>query len=166
MSGFSFVCRCCGDAHDGLPDIGFTAPYFWDEMDAAARPADNKLNSDFCVVGGEHYFIRCVLDVPVRGTDAVLGWGVWVSQSKSNYELYGEAFDATPGRVTFGYLANRLPNYPDTLNMPTQVHWQTDGNRPLVELDESDHPLYRDWVDGITRERAIDFAMLTLHPDN
>jgi hypothetical protein len=166
LGEFSFICPCCGDQHVGLPDIGYASPIFWSEADAAAKPAENRLNSDFCVIDGEHFFIRCVLDVPIRDADAVLGWGVWVTQSKSNYELYGATFDETPERQTFGYLANRLPKYPDTVNIPTQVHWRGGGRRPLVEPEASDHPLYRDWSEGITRERAIQFALLALHPES
>ena len=163
---FSFVCPCCGKRHTGLPDIAFASPVFWSEADAATRPAENRLNSDFCIVDGEHFFIRCVFNLPIRDADAVLGWGVWATQSKSNYELYGDTFDATPERQTFGYLANQLPTYPDTLNMPTQVHWQEGGKRPLIEPEASDHPLYQDWAEGITRERAIEFALLALHPES
>ncbi len=161
---FSFLCPCCGGQHIGLPDIAFASPIFWSEADAAANPTDNKLNSDFCIVNGEHYFIRCVLDVPIKDANQVLGWGVWVTQSKSNFNLYGETFDATPERQTFGYLANRLPTYPDTLNMPLQVHWQTGGARPFAEPEPSEHPLSIDGAEGITRERAIEFALLALHP--
>ena len=165
MTKFNYVCPCCGERHVGLPDIGYSSPLIWNAAGAAARPAGNWLTKDFCVIDGEHYFIRCVLDIPIRDSDAMLGWGVWVSQSKSNFDLYAETFQATPERVTFGYLANQLPRYPDTLNMPTQVHWQSNGQRPLVEPEASDHPLYYDWSQGITRERAIEFAQLALHPD-
>lgn len=162
---FSFVCPCCGERHIGLPDIAFASPIFWNQADAEAKPTDNRLNSDFCIVDGEHYFIRCVLDLPIQDTDEVLGWGVWVTQSKSNFDLYGETFDATPERQTFGYLANQLPTYPDTVNMPTQVQWRAGGVRPTIEPEASEHPVYRDWAEGITRERAIEFALLALHPE-
>lgn len=102
---FSFICPRCGEPHIGLPDIAFASPIFWNQADADAEPTDNRLNSDFCIIDGEHYFIRCVLDLPIRDTDEVFGWGVWVTQSKSNFDLYGETFDATPERQTFGYLA-------------------------------------------------------------
>ncbi|HJP67844.1 MAG TPA: DUF2199 domain-containing protein, partial [Sphingomicrobium sp.] len=125
----------------------------------------NFLNGDLCVVGGQDYFVRCVLEVQIQDADSMLGWGVWVSQSKSNFELYADTFDATPERVTFGYFANRLPAYPDTVNMRTQVHWQTGRKRPIIELEPSDHPLYRDWIEGIPRERAIEFVQKELHPD-
>lgn len=90
--------------------------------------------------------------------------GVWVSQSRANFELYGATFHDNPERVTFGWLANRLPSYPDTLSLPTNVHWQPDGDRPKVEILPGHHPLYVDQSRGITMERAIAFAELALHP--
>jgi hypothetical protein len=166
MTAFSYVCECCGERHIGLPAIAFPAPLFWRDADATANPARNRLDSDLCVVNGEDYFIRCVLNMPIENSDAVLGWGVWLSQSKANFEVYAKASaEATPHRITFGYLANRIPDYPDTLSMEALAHWQSDGKRPMVELKETDHPLYRDCTGGITRERAIQFAQRVLHPE-
>jgi hypothetical protein len=105
--------------------------------------------------------------MPIKNSDTVLGWGVWLSQSKANFDLYADAISAgaTPHRTTFGYLANRIPDYPDTLSMHAQAHWQSGSKRPIVELKENDHPLYRDCTAGITRERAIRFAQRVLHPE-
>jgi hypothetical protein len=50
--------------------------------------------------------------------------------------------------------------------MHAQAHWQLYGKRPIVELEEADHPLYRDCTEGITRDRAIQFAQRVLHPEN
>ena len=164
MSNFSFVCQCCGEQHIGLPALGFRAPLFWSEGEANA--AGNCLDSDLCVINSQDYFIRCVLNMPIQNSEAVLGWGIWLSQSKANFDLYRDvgAAEMTPHRITFGYLANRVPDYPDTLSMHANAHWQTDGKRPIVELMETDHPLYRDCTEGITRERAIQFAQRVLHP--
>jgi hypothetical protein len=49
--------------------------------------------------------------------------------------------------------------------MHAQAHWQSGSKRPIVELKENDHPLYRDCTAGITRERAIRFAQRVLHPE-
>lgn len=161
---FSYLCSCCRERHFGLPDLAYASPVYWNETDPS-EPGKSQLSTDLCVIDGVHYFIRAVLCLPITGTEHRLGWSVWVSQSKANFDLYAETFGATPERVTFGYLANDLPSYPETLNMPTQLHWQTNGQRPWVEPEASDHPLYRDWVNGISRERAIEFAQLALHPD-
>lgn len=163
-SAFSYTCSCCGQRHEGLPALAYAAPAYWSDAQATTDPEGNRLDSDLCIVGGEHHFIRCVLRVPIQGTDATLEWGVWLSQSKANFDLYAETFGNTPEREAFGYLAHRLPSYPDTLNMRALAHWQSGGQRPWVELEPCDHPLYRDWSEGITREQAIAFAEPVLHP--
>jgi hypothetical protein len=161
MSEFSFVCSCCGQRHDGLPDLAFRTPYYWSA--AVVGSGGNWITSDLCVID-EHYFIRCVLEVPIKGADLRLGWGVWVTQSRSNFDAYSASFDVPVEKATFGYLANQLPTYPDTLNLHTLAHWRLSNQRPLVEPEPSSHPLYRDWSEGIERERAIGLAELVLHP--
>ena len=165
MSSFSYVCPCCGLMHVGLPALGFRAPLYWN--DGVAQAEGERLDSDLCVIGGQDYFIRCVLNMPIQNSSAVLGWGVWLSQSRANFELYADqaAAETIPHRITFGYLANRIPGYPDTLSLHANAHWQTDGLRPIVELKETDHPLYRNWAEGISREQAIHFAKRVLHPE-
>jgi hypothetical protein len=164
MADFSFICPCCGELHKGLPDLAYSAPAHWSDILRKEDPDNNHLDSDGCIIGGKHFFVRCVLEVPIQDSDARLGWGVWVSQSEANFREYTEMAPNDPERTTFGYLANRLPHYPDTLDMPTHVHWRLNGRRPWVELPPDDHPLCRDWHQGITRERAIEFARLVLHP--
>src|SRR5919199_3155162 len=164
MADFSFICSCCGERHDGLPALAFDAPAYWDEGLREQDPEGNRLEIDICVVQGTNCFIRALLEIPVRGTDAVLVWNLWVTQGEANFRDYVATFPNSPSRVTFGYLANRLPRYPDTLNLPAQVHWRPDGERPWIELPPEGHPLCRDWRDGIEPERAVAFAEAVLHP--
>ncbi len=55
----------------------------------------------------------------------------------------------------FGWLCNRLPPYPDTLELQTSVMLQDDRQRPLVWVNRvhAEHPLYIDQREGITTER-------------
>ena len=48
----------------------------------------------------------------------------------------------------------RLPLYPNTLNLKTQVHTRPVGERPLVELKPTDHPLAVEQRHGITMDRV------------
>ncbi|WP_132910865.1 DUF2199 domain-containing protein [Sphingomonas sp. BK235] len=164
MTGFEFNCESCGQRHIGVPALAFEAPIYWNEVEALGRPETHVLSSDLCVIADEHHFIRCSLDMPIRDVPAVLSWSIWMSQSNSNFETYRDTLGDTPEQVTFGYLANRLPEYPDTLNLRAQVRWRARGERPIVELEPVEHPLFADWTAGLTRDRAIAFAQLVLHP--
>lgn len=43
------------------------------------------------------------------------------------------------------------------------VIWQRKGKRPLIEPQECDRPLYKDFVEGISWDRAIELARLVIH---
>ena len=55
----------------------------------------------------------------------------------------------------FGWLCNRLPPYPDTLELQTSVllHGVDHGGRGSVNKKHDSHPLYIDQRGGITAER-------------
>ena len=55
----------------------------------------------------------------------------------------------------FGWLCNRLPPYPDTLEPETSALLQDGRQRPLVGVNRvhGSHPLYIDQREGITAER-------------
>lgn len=161
-SPFSFTCAGCGEVHEGLPDITYPAPDFW-AGHGEAPDTGNLLTEDFCMIGGRDFFIRVVLQMPIHGTQEALGWGVWVSQSERNFRDYADMFEATPPRVTQGYLANALVGYPDTINLQVQVTWREGGLRPLVSLHPCDNPAYADASSGLTPDRAAALASRALH---
>ncbi len=162
---FGFVCATCGERHEGSPSLGYRAPHHWTKALEEDRSGASRLTDDLCKIEDRDYFIRCILEMPIHDVDEPFLWGVWVSQSKANFDLYLETFDSTPDNVTFGYLANRLPGYPDTLNLELKACWQTDGkSRPILQLRPCDHPLYKDWSGGISWDRAVELDRAGRHP--
>jgi hypothetical protein len=163
---FSFVCATCGQVHEGSPSVGYSAPFYWQEAHRADTTGESRLSHDFCMIERRDHFIRCILEVPINDAEEPFLWGVWVTQSEQNFRDYANSFHDTPERRTFGYFANRLPGYPDTLNLHMQLHWQSGrSSRPKVELEPSDHPLYHDWLEGISWERAAELAGPYFHLD-
>ncbi|MFI8421070.1 DUF2199 domain-containing protein [Streptomyces sp. NPDC085479] len=142
------------------------APYVWDPGFADAP--DCLLSSDQCVINGQHYFVKGLLEIPVIGTDEVFSWGVWVSLSRDNFARAADMWD-TAGREAekpyFGWLTTELALYaPSTLNLKTHVHTRPVGRRPFVELEPTDHPLAVEQRTGITRDRVREIAEAVLHP--
>jgi hypothetical protein len=162
---FSFVCATCGGRHEGSPSVGYSAPLYWTQEHRTDTTGASRLSHDFCMIERRDYFIRCILEVPIHEVEEPFLWGVWITQSEQNFRDYMDSFDDTPERCTFGYFANRLPGYPDTLSLQTQVHWQPGKDRPKVELKPVDHPLYRDWSEGISWDRAAELAGPHFHLD-
>ena len=167
-SEFRFTCACCGEEHEGSPRFGYTEPHQYHQLtdDEKARLA--TLNTDFCRI--QHpdqtdHFIRVCLEIPIRGVEHGFLWGVWISVSETNYNKYNTHFeDPAYEAEYFGYFCNRLPFYPDTLGLKTMARTRPGGNRPLISLEPTDHPLSVDSREGISWERAVEIAERALHP--
>lgn len=162
-----FVCSCCGQRHPDLPMAYHAeAPIYWSGRLPFSRR--NRLNSDQCVIKGEAFFIRGLIEIPVVDADDVFAWGVWVSLSRENFAQADELW-TTPGREQeppyFGWVSTELSLYsPSTVSLKSHVHTRPVGRRPLIELEASDHPLAVEQRTGITLERVRQIAETILHP--
>lgn len=111
-----------------------------------------------------HYFIRVCLEIPIHGVSEPFLWGVWVSLSKSNFDRYVETYGSpnTDDRY-FGWLCNYLPYYEKTYALKTQARPRAGGKRPYIELEEIDHPLCKDFHEGISIQKAQEIAEISIH---
>jgi hypothetical protein len=155
---YAWTCSCCGKQFDSLPlDWALSAPDYWNAIPPAERDTRGSLSSDFCIAD-QYYFIRGCLRIPIIGAEDQFVWGVWVSQSAASFEraqelFYGDPDPDEPPR--FGWFSNHIPVYePSTLNLKTKVHFQSNNQRPLIELQPTDHPLAIEQRRGITLERV------------
>ena len=80
-----WTCPCCGESHGGLFDLAVPKPSVW-QGDEKPRPnteldtSTSILTDDFCVLDGEHFFVRGALMVPIIGnSDEYFGFGAWSS---------------------------------------------------------------------------------------
>ncbi|MGW1771620.1 DUF2199 domain-containing protein [Streptomyces sp. NPDC002104] len=162
-----FTCTCCGDHHAELPlSYSAMAPDAWDP--AFESDPDSTLSSDQCVIKGQHFFIRGLIEIPVIGSRDVFSWGVWVSLSRENYAHAAEARN-TGGRAGakpyFGWLSTELALYSEgTIDLKTNAHTRAAGRRPFIELEPTDHPLAVEQRTGITLDRVREIAAAVLHP--
>jgi hypothetical protein len=164
----SYRCGSCGEVHDGLAfAFAVDAPLPWDQMPVSERGKDSVLDSDLCVIRGEHFFIRGLLEIPVIEADSVFAWNVWSSLSAENFERTTRMWDS-PGRETeppyFGWLSTDLVAvYPSTLNLALNVHTRPIGQRPFLEVEPTDHPLAVEQREGITLDRVREINGLMRH---
>ncbi|MDP9841475.1 hypothetical protein J2853_000686 [Streptosporangium lutulentum] len=142
------------------------APVYWTpEM---ADDPDCALGSDQCVIQGQAFFVRGLIKISVTDLDEVFSWGVWVSLSPEKFARAAELWEA-PGRESeppyFGWLSTELPVYsPSTINLRTNLHTRPAGQRPLIEVEPTDHPLAVEQRTGITAVRVQQIAEALLHP--
>jgi len=151
----SYVCATCGETHDGLPDIGFKWPDPYFGVPESERDERIVSTSDVCSIDDEEFFIRGVLLIPVHDVEQRFGVGVWVTQSRENFQTYRDNFNSAEIGPFFGWLSNELPFYEEsTWALQTNAHFQGNDQRPLIEPRPSDHPLYKDYSEGISLDRA------------
>jgi hypothetical protein len=172
LHSHDWICPNCGVRHAGVFDLACEKPHYW-EGSAEKRPntdvwkTDTVLTQDFCVFEGRDYFVRCVLPLPIIGQpDTSFCFGIWSTLAKENFELYVKTFDGARQRHLgpwFGWFANRLDGYPDTLNLKCRVHLRDGQQRPEVELPPSGHPLAIEQREGITLDRLLDLYAANGH---
>jgi hypothetical protein len=136
------------------------APDAWsEELDS---DAESGLTADQCVIGGERFFVRGLLVLPVRDADADFTWGTWIEVSAGSFERMSELWE-TPNREREppypGWLANALPAYAQpTLGMLARLKTRPVGLAPLIQVSADDHPLAVEQQDGITVARVREIA--------
>jgi len=171
LRGGRWNCGSCGIAHRGIVDLAAFAPDFWEgpeeyEHNSALRLDGNFLSEDFCVVDGEHFFVRCVLEIPVHGLTERFGFGIWSTLSRANFDIYVNGFDdgtyANIGPWT-GWFSNRLALFEDTQNQGCWVQPRLGRQRPLVTLADEEHEIARAQEDGITPERVLELYVAYGH---
>jgi hypothetical protein len=153
-----YTCSTCGAHHDEVPLCFIArAPVYVATIAPEERSDRVSLSSDQCVIDGKHFFILGNLDLRIHGVDSPFRWSLWSSLSEKNFERAHELW-STPGRENepgyFGWLSTSVPGYENTVSLKVGVHTQPVGIRPRIEVLEQDHSLYRDYVDGISWDRA------------
>jgi hypothetical protein len=157
-----FTCTTCGKHHEELPLCFLAAvPAQLSVVPEAERAKRVLLSSDQCVIDGQHFFILANLDLRIVGRAETFRWSVWSSLSKKNFERSADLWE-TPGRESeppyFGWLSTAIPGYEQTVGLKVLVHTQPVGMRPVIEVIEQDHPLYRDYAGGVPWARACELS--------
>ncbi len=165
-------CSVCGETHRGLIDLACGKPAQWPGAEdkapnSALDLGGNFLSEDFCVLEGQHFFVRAVIELPILGGgNRQFGFGVWSTLSRENFLRYLAAFDSGEQDGLgpwFGWFSNRLEGYPDTLNLKCQVHPVSGRKRPRVVLEPTDHPLAVEQHHGISFDRLLEIHALNGH---
>jgi hypothetical protein len=172
MTGPSFRCVTCDQVHDGLFDLACHRPDHWQEDEEYASnslvaSSNHFLSEDFCVLNGEHHFVRCILELPIVGRPGErFGFGVWSSLSHANFQIYVDSFDAGLDEEAgpwFGWFSNRLKGYPDTLSLKCDVMPQPGRQRPKIRLHDSEHLLAIEARHGVALDRIVEIYRANGH---
>lgn len=164
-----FKCSTCGKLHDAS-DISFgaDAPIQWFMVSKKERK-NSELTGETCILqtkGEIHFFVRACLEIPIKRTKRSFTWGVWVSLSEKSFLEMAKSWNnekRTKLGPYFGWLCTKIPEYPDTVFLKTMVHQRMVGERPLVILEETTHPLSVDQHKGISSRRMKEIIAKVLH---
>jgi hypothetical protein len=166
MSTEQFACGMCGASHEG-PPLSFAAPapdYWQPEM---AGQEGCLLDSDICVISGERFFVRGLIELPVWDTGDIFTYSMWVSLSRPSFTRAVDVWEQNGREIEppyFGWLSNMIAGYePSTINLRTNVHTRAVGQLPYIELEPTGHPLAVEQLAGITRARVEEIASFHLH---
>ncbi len=155
----SYRCVTCGQTHDDLPDLGAQYPDLWYAIPEAERASRLQLTSDTCIVDGETFLIRGVIEIPLTDEPEVFGFGAWVSQKKENFYTYLANFDTDQIGPFFGWLCTSIRYYEGgTEHLKTMAHFRSGNKRPKIILEPTDHPLAVDQREGISLAKACEMV--------
>lgn len=164
---YAWTCACCGKQYSTLPlDFAAQAPDYWFGLPQDERGQRAVLTADFCTIDHDHHFIRACLELPILGTEKRFVFGVWVSLSEASIKRASELWDAEviesePPR--FGWLSTNIGVYPRTLDLKAAVHFRAGGQRPLVYVEPTDHPLALEQQRGVSIERVQEIVAALMH---
>ena len=130
-----------------------------EEPNSALRTDGNFLSEDFCVLDGEHFFVRALMEIPVQGIEGPFGFGCWTTLSRDNFDRYVDQFDegSPPDQEPWwGWLSNGLADLATEEPVGVLVYPQPDRRRPLLKVAEEDHPLAIAQRDGLSPQKMLD----------
>jgi hypothetical protein len=166
LADLRWKCGSCDEWHTGpCLDFAYDSPEYWSEECERAKPQngdENFIDENYCVIGGQDFFVRGIIQLPIIGTAESFRWGVWGSLSRKNFEALQSKDDDRPGvdlPPMFSWLSTQIPEYPDTLNLKMYARAQKSGWKPHFELEPCDHPLSQEYYGGITAERVKEIMM-------
>lgn len=162
-------CPACGDIHQGLFDLVCDKPDVWlpahQPAQDAGPAATGQPGEDHCIVA-DGYYLRADLHIPLLGAPGMsLTFGLWAAVSPTDYErhmAWRETAASCKPRAFFGWLANRVPGYDDTLNVACRIQPRIELP-PFIIMLESNHSLTIEQQRGITFSRVLDLYALNGH---
>lgn len=146
--------------HEEWPAIGYAAPIYYSWLSDDEKDDLAALSEDFCIIeheGQTNRFVRAVLTQRVKGSNARIDYGVWVSLGEKSFNDYIANFETEDYETGYlGYLSNNISPYEKTINIKVKVYVSNRRGRPVLVPQESqmDMPFVRDFYEGISMEEA------------
>jgi hypothetical protein len=163
----SYICRCCGKEHVGIPfsfAADYPAPYA--NLSPDQRELRAVIGSDQCIIDQEKFFLRGCLEIPIQDSGEIFLWGLWALVWQKDFDEISDHWETKGREQRIGpyraRLANSISLYPETFNLPVTLRVKPVGERPVFVIDDEQHPLSVEQRTGISRQKAEEYACLLL----
>lgn len=163
----TWFCEQCGEEHPGPPlCYGVAAP--WGLLGITAEDYLDRVqyDGDLCIVDGQQFFVRGLVEIPIIDSSETFAWNGWSSLSKESFDRMIRSWD-DPKRAEeppfYGWFTTLLSPYPSTLNLKVRVENRPPGVVPSLVLEPTDHPLAVEQRSGISWTRVHEIAHHMLH---
>jgi hypothetical protein len=120
----------------------FARPDAFVALDAEAREGRGQANNDLCRIAdpeppGMRCFVRAVLAVEVLDQGRTMAWGLWAEVAEADFdEIVALWRDPQQDRhpPIKARVANRVPGYPSTIDMPVELRLTGPKTRPKLAV--------------------------------
>jgi len=171
MLSHNWKCSSCDEEHSGLFDLAAFAPDFWtgEEVyspNSEIRLTGDFLSEDFCIIEGESFFVRSVLEFPISNLDRKFGFGVWSTLSKTNFEKYIDGFDNGNFDTEIhwtGWFSTQIKGIQNTIRQECWVMPQKGRKRPLIKFMDEQHPVSIAQANGLKAESLLEIYAANGH---
>lgn len=152
-------CSVCGKRHNDWPALTFNSPSSYHELTENEKLSIAMIDTDFCEIKYEDQtdrFIRVVLKQKIKDYEKELEYGLWVSLSEKSWNDYKFNYNNHNHKAQyFGWLNSRIPEYENTVNIPTTVITKKGSERPeIFPHEDHEHKFVMDYYSGISKEEA------------
>lgn len=166
MNEFEFTCGCCGEVHRGIPTFAHAYPLAVLFVPEDERESRVQLDSNTCVIDGEHHYLRGCIEIPVAGATDPFIWGAWVEISPDNFKRYVN-YPAGANRELLlpfhGYLSADYNAYHDSCDgLQIRVHPRNDL-RPYLQIKPGTHVMADEQENGISIDRLAEIYAVMAH---
>ncbi len=152
MKPVHFYCPDCDLEHVGFPAITRIYPDIIAEKLKEVSTDRLRIGNDTCRImypKPRRSFVRANLDIPVIDEDEPLQYGLWVELSEEDFDQYLRYEKINIPLILDGWLANEVPDFPDTLGIPVQMVTRAFPLRPLLQPVEDDNDLWHAFESGL-----------------
>jgi hypothetical protein len=130
---------------------------------SATEKENSKIGDSQCFIPPDLYFLRCILEIPIRDHHEPFLWGLWVLMHEQDFNEFDDHWNKEGKEHMIGpykvRIANNLRVYsPTTLNVKARIIVQPVGERALIIVDESEHPIAKQQKFGIDKGLAAELS--------